>query len=50
MFRENDRMLKEWGVRRVFVAVEDRYKDGKAEVLFRRLGYTHAAESMTKVF
>jgi hypothetical protein len=50
MFRENDRLLKEWGVRRVFVAVEDRYKDGKAEVLFRRLGYTHAAESMTKVF
>jgi hypothetical protein len=50
MFRENDRLLREWGVRRVFVAVEDRYKDGKAKVLFRRLGYAHAAESMTKVF
>jgi hypothetical protein len=50
MFRENDRLLREWGVKRVFVAVEDRYKDGKAAILFKRLGYVHAAESMTKVF
>jgi hypothetical protein len=50
MFRENDRLLKEWGVQRVFVAVEDRYKAGKARIMFERLGYAHAAESLTKVF
>jgi hypothetical protein len=50
MFRENDRLLKEWGVKRVFVAVEDRYKDGKAAILFKRLGYARSATAMTKVF
>ena len=50
MFRENDRLLKEWGVKRAYVAVEDQYKGGKANVLFERLGYHHAAQSFIKDF
>ncbi|HEX8838200.1 MAG TPA: hypothetical protein VF748_14760 [Candidatus Acidoferrum sp.] len=50
MFRFNDAMLKERGVKKVYLAAEDRYEDGKAQILFKRLGYDREAVSMVKVF
>lgn len=48
MFRENDAMLKELGVKRVFATVEERAKDASA--LFKRLGYVPSATALVKVF
>lgn len=49
MFRYNLGLMKEWGVRRAFIAADAGFKGGRMGTVFRRLGYelheTHYAVS-----
>lgn len=49
IFRENDRLLAEWGVRRTYMTAELVYRDGRARSIFRRLGYKLSSEVWSKV-
>lgn len=39
VFRRNLELLREWGVKRAFIAVDASYKNGRMGMVFRRLGY-----------
>lgn len=48
LMRRNVELLREWGVKRAFIAVDVRFKDGRMGKVFERLGYhiheTHYAQ------
>ena len=39
LFRRNVELLREWGCRRIFIAADSGYKDGRMGHVFERLGY-----------
>ena len=40
LFRRNLELLKEWGCKRVFIAADIGFKDGRMGKVFERIGYT----------
>lgn len=49
MFKENDRLMRKWKVRRIFITAEYVYQTGRVAVIFNRLGYSHTADVYSKV-
>lgn len=39
LFRRNLEFLKQWGCKRVFIAADAGFRDGRMGLVFRRLGY-----------
>jgi GNAT superfamily N-acetyltransferase len=50
LFRQNLDLLREWGCRRVFIAADAGYKNGRMGRVFERLGYRILETSYAAVF
>lgn len=50
MFRYNLDLMRQWGVKRAFIAADAGFKDGRMGAVFRRLGYELHETHYAKVF